>query len=471
MERPAGYAEVLRVALPLIISMGSFTAMQFCDRVFLAQYSSFSIQAALPAGILAFTLTCGFMELASYANTFVAQYFGAGDMKGCSRSTAQAVMLALFSWPLILLLIPVGRAALVLSGHGPEVLRQELVYFTILMAGGVTVPLGVAAATFFTGRGDTRTTMFANVVGNAVNIALDYALIFGAWGFPELGIKGAALATVASGFIGPAILLALFFSKRNNRTFHTRAAFRYDGKLLRRIVRYGLPASVHLVLEVTGFTVFILLSGRMGEVALAASNMAFSINMLAFLPLIGLGITANTLVGKYQGRGASHLAEKAGWTTLKVGMAYSLLIGATYVLFPGAYYALFIKEGSDALPHEQVLAMGRVMLLLMAVWGVTDAANVILSGALKGAGDTKFVMYYSLAMSWMVFVAGELVLVLVLKVGILLAWGWLAFHIMVLAVGYFWRFRSGIWKSIDLLGRNTPPAVTRPAPEAVVLAD
>jgi multidrug resistance protein, MATE family len=153
---PAGYREVLRVAYPLIISMGSFTMMQFCDRMFLAWYSAISIQAGLPAGILSFTVICGFMALAGYANTFVAQYHGAGDKRGCSAATAQGVFLALASWPLMLLLMPAGQWVLRVSGHAPAVLREELTYFNILMIGSVTAPLGAAISSFFTGRGDTR---------------------------------------------------------------------------------------------------------------------------------------------------------------------------------------------------------------------------------------------------------------------------------------------------------------------------
>jgi MATE family multidrug resistance protein len=468
--RPAGLGEVLHVALPLVVSMGSFTFMQFCDRMFLARFSSISIQAALPAGILSFTLCCGFMELAGYANTFVAQYHGAGDRRGCSRAAVQSVFLAVFSWPLILLLIPLGRWMLTLAGHAPEVLAQELTYLSLLMAGGVTVPLGVAAATFFTGRGDTRTTMMANIVANGFNIALDYALIFGHWGFPRLGIRGAAMATIVSGFVGPAILLGLFFSRRVDRQYGTRAAFRMDFPLIGRMVRFGLPASVHLVLAVLAFSVFILLTGRLGETALAASNMAFSINMLAFMPLIGLGIAANTLVGKYQGQNDPSLAARATWTTLKTGLAYSMVIGGLYLLLPEFFYSFFTRKAPGAIPLEEVIPLGRVMLRLMALWGFLDAVNVILAGGLKGAGDTRFVMIYSLLASWLVFVLGEVLIVFVFRGSILQAWCWLTAHLTVLAVGYAWRFRSGRWKSIDLLGRRMPPP-PHPAPEAVVLGE
>jgi MATE family multidrug resistance protein len=473
-ERPGGYREVLRVALPLIVSMGSFTVMQFFDRMFLAWHSSVSIQAALPAGILSFTLVCAFMELAGYATTFVAQHFGAGDKKGCSRSAAQAIFLALGSWPFLLLLIPVGQAALRWAGHAPEVLAEELDYFTILMLGGVHIPLSVGAASFYTGRGDTRTTMKANLAANALNIILDYGLIFGHGGLPALGIRGAAIATVISGFVAPVYLLGKTYGRRLNEEYQTRAMFRLDPPLLRRIIRFALPSSIHFLLDITSFTIFVLFTGRMGEVALAASNMAFSINMLAFMPLVGLGIAASTLVGQYQGRREPHHAERAGWNTLRLGVCYTLAIGLTYVLFPVFYFSFFSSRSADAIPVDQLLTLGRWMLVMMALWGFLDAANVIISGALKGAGDTRFVMYYSVLMSWGVLVSGMVLIVFVWNGNILHAWGWLTIYVMILAIGYVGRFRSGRWKSIDLLGRKAPPPPTPPpaaAAEAVIVAD
>ncbi|MDZ4198947.1 MAG: MATE family efflux transporter, partial [Kiritimatiellia bacterium] len=134
--RPGGYREMLTIATPLIISMASFTLMQFADRIFLARYSAEAIQASLPAGILAFTLMSFFHALVGYAGTFVAQYHGAGSKEGCSRSTAQGIWMSFLSLPLLWALIPVGGWILVLANHPPAVLAEEKIYFDLLMAGG-----------------------------------------------------------------------------------------------------------------------------------------------------------------------------------------------------------------------------------------------------------------------------------------------------------------------------------------------
>lgn len=459
------------MAYPLIISTGSFSLMQFVDRVFLARHSTVSIQAALPAGLLSFTLVCAFMAVAGYANTFVAQYYGRGDREGCSRATAQGVWLSLFSWPLILLLIPVGRWLLQQAGHAPDVLAQELDYFTILMAGAVTIPLGAAISSFFTGRGDTLTNMYAQVAGNLVNIVLDYMLIFGRWGAPEMGIRGAAIGTVVAGLVTPVILFALYFSPSCHAAYATRTSFGFHRRLMARLVRFGLPSGLHLFLDVSSFSAFVLMTGHMGALPLAVSNIALSINTLAFMPLVGISIAASTLVGQYQGRRDSATAEKSGWTALKVGLIYMAFMAATYALLPRLYFTLFSSNENGGFTLDELVSLGRYLLIMMATWGLLDTVNLVISGALKGAGDTRFVMWYSTAGAWGLLVPGQWVVIYLLKGGILLAWAWLTFVIMILSVGFLWRFRQGRWKGIELIEHQEPMPPARTGAEGYVLPE
>lgn len=470
-EIPGGYREILRVAWPLMISMGSFTLMQFVDRMFLAWHSPVSIQAAVPAGILHFTFVCGFMALAGYSNMFVAQFDGAEDPGGCSRATAQSVFLAIFSWPAMLLLTPVGHWIIQNSGHAPAVMAEEIDYFTILMWGSVATPLGAAISGFFTGRSQTRITMMATIAANVVNLVLDYLLIFGHAGFPAMGIHGAAWASVISAFVMPGILLWIYFSPTTNQLYETRRWFRWDGALCWRLIRFGMPSGVHLTLDVASFAIFILLTGRMGEVALAASNIALSINMLTFLPMIGMGIATSTVVGKYQGKRAPEISRRAAWNSFRVGVVYMGVIGATYVLFPAFYLSFFTEAGGAELTLADIYPVGRWLMVIMALWGLVDASNLVLSGALKGAGDTRFVMWFSFAMAWGVLVPGQFVLVVWLQQGVIVSWIWTAIYIALMALGFIWRFQKGQWQSIDMLGNERPVEPNRPGAEAMLVVE
>lgn len=446
----SSYRAVLRIALPLIVTSASFTVQNFCDRMFLAWYSPAALQAAVPAGILVFTLLCGFMSTAAFANSLVAQYYGNGDLHSCSRSVAQAILLALFSYPLILLLLPVGRWILSLSGHAPDVMAAEKSYLTIMMAGGLMLPLSAAVSSFFSGRGLTKVIMLCAMLGTLLNLILNGFLIFGLGPFPRMGAAGAALASVISGFVSPVIMLFLFFSKKTDRLYATRRLFYFDGPLFRRLLRFGVPAGVHMMLDIGSFSLFVLLVGRLGETAFLAANIALSVNMIAFMPSIGIGQAAGTLVGQHIGRRDFDGASAAGWRAVHIGWIYTICAALTFVLMPEVYIRLFARGD---IPFDEIFDLARTLLVFASCWGLMDSTNLILSGALRGSGDTHFVMWYETSMAWFFFAAGELVIVLVLKLGVIAAWAWALVYISLLAVGMIARFRTKHWQQIELIER------------------
>ncbi len=458
------YLEVLHIAYPLMISSGSFTLMNFCDRMFLSWFSEEALRAALPAGILAFAFQCGFHALVSYSNTFVAQYHGAGDRDNCSRATAQGVFFSFISWPILILLIPLGIFLLKISGHPAEIFALEKPYFSILIGGAGFTLTGIALTSFYTGRGKTLITMMVQLVCNLTNILLNYLLIFGVGIFPEMGIVGAAVATVASSALGPVLLLFLYFSRINRKHYRTWETFRPHWPLIKRMIRFASPSAIHFALDLGSFSLFVLLVGRLSAGEHIAANIALSVNLVAFMPMIGMGIAASTMVGQYQGKQDSDMAQKAGWAAAKMGLLYVILITSTFAFMPGAYIDLFTEHGPRQFEHPNVFSYTRILLLIMIIWGVFDAFSLILSGALKGAGDTRFVMICSLAIAWLIFVPGMLILVLWLKKGVIWAWGWTAFYIGLLASIYTWRWISGHWKQINVLGQE--PVKTLPTAES-----
>ncbi|WP_372806527.1 MATE family efflux transporter [Pontiella sp.] len=456
-SRPfGGWRELLKIAWPLIINSGTFAVLNFCDRLFLSWYGEAEFRASLPAGILFFSLVCGFMALAGFTNTFVAQMWGAGDKQGCARATAQGILFALLSIPCILALAPVGLWFLRLSGHGPEVFALEEQYFKIIIWCGGGMTLSSALSSFFSGRGRTFVIMACNIAANGLNILLNYCFVFGKWGCPEMGIAGAGWATVIGSWISPLIFALLYFSKPAIAEFQTLKNLRFDPGLFKRMIRFGLPSGVHWFLDVGAFTAFVLLVGKLGPIAHIASNIALSINLIAFMPMIGMGMAASILVGQYLGRNQPDYAERVGWLALKIGVGYIVLVGLSFLLFPGVYVNVFEGNAAGSVPFDELLRVVRILLAILAVWGVGDACALILSGALKGAGDTHFVLYYQSSVAWGFLVTGQIVIVEVLKLNVYVSWIWTLLYILILGLGFMLRFRSGHWKSIDLLDRRAP---------------
>lgn len=450
---PDSYREIIAVSFPIIAAMAGRTIMMFCDRLFLAQHSQLELQAALPAGILSFTFLCIFYGTVSYSGTFVAQYFGAEDKEGCSRSLAQGLFLAMLSAPILASLAIPGSLLFNIAGHAPEVVALEKIYFQILMFSAAGPIFTAAASSFWNGRGKTVPTMLAVIIGAGINILLDYLMIFGKLGFPEMGIRGAAIATAISSFIPGTILTIAAFTGKTAAEYRTRENFRFSKKLTWRIIRFGFPAGLQIFMDVASFTIFIFIAGRLGAIDFTANNLAFSVNNLAFNPLLGFGFATTVIVGRCIGMGRNELVVKVTRRTLFLSLCYFVPIGATFVLFPHFYTRLFFSPDSACTLEELTSTAGR-LLLIVAAWGVFDAVNLMYSGALRGAGDTKFVMWASGLLAWLFWIPGVIYLFAYKNAGIVTLWLFTSFYVAIFAFVFFLRFRNGKWKRIDLLGKK-----------------
>ena len=463
-QEPGGYREVLRMAAPLILSTGSWSLQIFVDRVFLSWHSRDALAACLPAGMLHFTFSSLFIGTVAYVNTFVAQYWGADRRDRVGPAVWQGIYVGLASGLIILCLIPFSRSFFEWAGHEPRIRALEAEYFRILcfMGPGIT---GVAVSSFFSGRGDTRTVMWVNFLANGLNIVLDYAWIFGHWGFPEWGIRGAAWATVVSHLLIPVVFFALMMRPRYRDTLCTLSGWRPEAALLRRLLRFGLPNGVQFMLEILGFSMFILLVGRLGTTALAATSVTFNINTLAFLPMMGMGIAVSTLVGQYLGKNRADLAERSTWSAVHLSLGYMLVMAAGYVFAPGLFLKPYIS-GADPEAFEQVWDMTVVLLRFVAVYCIFDALYIVFSAGVKGAGDTRFVMLTSVALGWFVMVLPTYLLVVIYGMGLYIAWVFVSLYLVTGGLIFMLRFRGGKWKSMRVI-ESSDTARTRAIGPAV----
>ncbi len=444
------WREVFLVAYPLILSSFSATLMHFVDRLYLSWYDTRTIAAAMPGGILSFTMVCLFMGTARFTNTFVAQFYGAKDYERCAAATWQGVYFALFAAVLIPLTRPLGERILTWGNHSAEIQAMERLYFRILLYGGGLEVLNAAFSSFYTGRGKTLVVLWVTLIANAANAVLDYAMVFGRLGFPEMGIKGAALATVICSAIPCVIFMVLMLGRENRRLYATtRFVFRKD--LFWNLIRYGVPSGFNLFLDISSFTLFVILVGRLGESQLAASNIALSINTLSFFPILGISIATSTVVGQCIGARDIRAAQRTPYSALRLALTYAGVFALLFGCAPDAFFRLFAQRSEGGIAFETVARHGRYLMRLVALYGLFDALNLTFCGALKGAGDTRFAMWVGLIGSWLFFVPCVYVLIHFFQANLLAVWGCMTIYAISLGVAYFVRFRMGQWKSIDLI--------------------
>ncbi|MBN2283550.1 MAG: MATE family efflux transporter [Deltaproteobacteria bacterium] len=455
-----GYREVLAVSLPLVISTGMWSVQHFVDRMFLTWYSPAAIAAAMPAGMLSFTIACIFIGTASYAGTFVAQYYGANRFDRCGPSLWQGIYIALGGGALQMLLIPLAGPIFRFVGHAPEIRSCEEIYFVIMCYGAIPVIASSAMAGFFSGLGKTRPVMWVNIAATAVNLLLDWLLIFGRGGFPELGIAGAGIATVCS-FIFTVVMYGVILARRRYAVpFNTLGGWRFDVSLFTRLCRFGFPSGVQFFLEIAGFTVFILFVGRLGTVALAASNIAFNINTLAFMPMIGIGIATSVLVGRRVGERDPRLAERTAYSAFHVTILYMVTIAAAYLFLPGLFIEPF-AAGSDPAYFSEIRAHTIVLLRFVAIYSLFDTMNIVFASAVKGAGDTRFVMLIVAVLSLFVMILPSYAALAWFSLGIYELWVCATAYVITLGIAFYCRFRGGKWKTMSVIEERAfalPPA-------------
>lgn len=441
-------SELWALTYPLVFSTASATIMQFVNRVFLAHYSSDALAACVPAGILSFTLIAFFQGFASYTNVFIAQYYGGKRYASLSVSLWQGVVISLFSAICIILLIPVGQKFISISNHSDAIKLLENQYFTIITIFGGLVPLNAALSSFFTGRGKTKVTMAVNILGNIINIALSYTLIFGIGPFPEMGIKGAACALVTGNIVMVLTYFSLIFSERNRKEYRTSRVITVHWPTLKRMVRYGAPSGVEFVLDIASFTVFVFLAGNLDKLALTSNNIILSVNMLAFMPILGIGMATQTLVGQYLGRGSVNSAVKIAHSGIKLAMMYTVPTVFLFLIFPDFFVGL-LTSGSDP-DFVAIHAKSVTLMKVLAMFILFDSANIIFVNVIKGAGDTKFAMIVIVLLAWFMFIPGVYAITTTLKIDIIYAWWWITLYVACLAAIFYMRFKSGKWKTMKI---------------------
>ena len=445
------YRTVFSVSLPLVLSMAATTVMEFTDRVFLANYSIEAIAAALPGGITAYLFLTFFTGVTSYLNVFIAQYTGARSLSRIGACIWQGIYFSLLATVILIGLSFMADPLFRLVGHPPEVQRLESLYFRILCMGAGINVLGTGLACFFSGRGKTRPVMVISLIGMVFNIPLDYALINGMWIFPEMGIQGAGIATVCSWTLITMLYCVLIFNRKNNRLYGVFSNRAFDPELSLRILRTGVPAALQFVMDIFAFTFFIFMVGRLGKVPLAASNMAFSIESIAFMPAFGFSIGLSTLVGQALGRNDVEGAIRYTRQTIFILLSYILLIDLLFFLAPHWVIQLFATPESTGASYRQTMDQGIILIRIMAIFISFDALYFIFIGVLKGAGDTRFIM-------WSIGIATLVVMILPLTIGIrFLEWGihacWaiLTLYVLSLCLVSFLRYRQGRWKTIRVI--------------------
>ncbi len=451
-REPGGIKELLDLATPMIISTACDGVMTFTDRLFLARVGSEQMNAAMGGGVAMQMLMFFFLGLTGYSTALVAQYFGAGEKHNSSKAASQAILVTLLAWPVIILLKPLAIAFFDLMHIPASQIGYQIEYLNILIWGAIFSMMRYTMGCYFTGIGKTPIVMQATIVAMIVNVGLDYILIFGKLGFPAMEIRGAALATISGAFCALLVLITAYLSRENRVNFAVLKSFRFNWPIMKRLLYYGYPAGLEFSLNFLAFTIMISLFHAQGDVVATATTIMFNWDLVSFIPLLGIEMAVMSLVGRYMGAGQPDTANHAAISAIKTGIFYSVVILALFVLIPEGLVRIFHPETSTAI-FENAVPIAVSMIRIASLYVLAEALMVALVGALRGAGDTHFTMIASVTMHWL-FVPVLFLALNILHLPVSTSWLILVVFFLLFCSVLVFRFRSGKWKQIRVIGEN-----------------
>ncbi len=439
--------DLIVIAVPMVVSQGTFAVMIFTDRYFMSQIDATHIAASLGGGVAAFFSFCFFSGLFSYANALSAQYLGAGEYGKCSRVVTQGWIMTLLCTPLLALISVLVVQLFAAMGHDPAQVELERDYFLLLMTGSIVTLAKVCISSYFAGIGRSRVVMVCDLFALIVNIPLCYAMVFGEFGVPALGIIGAGISTIVATLAGFCLFLVYYFAPQHRLRFKVAESFCLDRGILRRFLRLGLPSGVEMFLNVAAFNLFLLMFQSYGVAQGAAAAIVFNWDILSYVPMVGLNIAVLSMIGRFVGAGDLARANEVIGAGFVIGVCYSGALALLYIIFRYPLVELFAPPVGD---FTEIRELATFMMLGLASYAIADAVIQVCGGVLRGAGDTRWVMWASVSLHWAMLVL-QFLIILVLDYGPRLSW--LAFVVMILAIAviFFGRLRSGIWRDPERL--------------------
>ena len=451
-KAPDGYRAILSVGLPLVISMFSTSVMLFVDRLFLSLYSLDAIAAVMPAALAAISFLFFFMGTAGYTTVIVAQYIGSGAPHRVGPALWQGIWLVGVSSLAMALLSLVGEPLFAYAKHDPAVQELEVIYFQTLCLGAFPMLLNNVLGCFYTGRGQTRMVLIANLLATACKIPGDYILIFGIPGIlPSLGMFGAALATIISTSVSALFLAWFIFSSQHEKTYGTRSGWRPQAEMLRRLARFGLPSGLNMFTDNLAIFWFLMEVGGLGKIPLAATNIAFSLNNFIFTPMLGMNLAVASLVGQAMGAGNTVSVVNFTRRSLFLALAYMIPCALVMAIFAEPLVSLY---ASSALTQDQfalIKETGVLLIYFVSLYSLVDAGSIIYFGSLKGTGDTRGVLWVLLIGIGIFLVIPVAALKYLNMQSVVSYWMALTVYVSFLAFGAMFRFRQGRWRTIRVV--------------------
>ncbi len=429
---------MLRLAGPVVVAELGWMSMGIVDIVMVGPLGPAAIGAVGVGTALHMAFAVFGMGLLLGLDTVVSQAFGARNVDECHRWLVQGTWLAVAaSIPLIgVCLVVLG--AIPRLGFHPDVRAPLGGYVSVVIWSTLPLLLYAAFRRYLQGMHVVRPIMMALVSANVINVLANWALIYGHWGMPELGVTGAAWATLVSRIYMMGVLLgAIVLHDRRLEGGLSRVARTVDVGRLRRLLGLGIPAASQVTLEVGAFAAATVLAGRLEPVSTASHQIAINIAAFAFMVPLGVSSAGAVRVGTHIGAGDPVAARSAGWTAVAVGVGFMALTGVLFLTIPRVLVGLFSQDPA-------VLALGASLLVVAALFQLFDGLQAVATGVLRGLGETRAPMIANFVGHWLLGLPLGYTLCFTVGMGVIGLWWGLLTGLILCGVSLLWAWHVRI---------------------------
>ena len=438
--------DILHIALPTIAGLSSQMIVSLVNTGMVGRLEHAEVQlAAMGLAFLgSWAITSLFSSLSTGTHVLIARRQGEGEAvevgKVLNNSLVVCLVLGacfgflgyLFSYNII-----------DFFSKNTDVTRAGADYMKYQFIGLPFFLLIVSYRGFFYGIGHAKIFMYSALIINLFNILFNYFFIFGAFGFPRMQLAGAGLGSSISMFLGWLFFLFVTFAKGYRKQYKYYSHFQLSKEIIGQIVRISIPVSLQNILILLGFLVFVAITGIIGTMAQAASQVVISALFISLMPCFGFGIAAQTLVGQSLGKGDVRLAQQYGYETAKLGTLFTIVVGIVFVFMPEMILTLITT-------NQEVITAARPVLQVAGVAQVFYASGIIVANALQAAGATVYVMFVEVITHWIIFLPLSYIFGVTLAGGLWGAWLALPIYIIAYTVMNFMKFHSSSWSRIKL---------------------
>lgn len=442
---------ILRITMPVILSMFSLNLMVFVDRAFVSKYDLGQFAAVVPASSVGTAISGIFIGIVGFVSTLVAQYYGAGKYNKCSSSMWQGVYLSLIFSVILLLIAPLAVNIFNLMGHNGELLVYERQFFYLIMVSSCVQLFITAFSGLFRGIANTAVIMIVGIVSNLFNALFDWLLIFGKLGFPELGgIWGSGLAIIISSVIGVIMYMALLGRRLYKIKYEVSTRMKLDPSLLRTLLHFGFPAGIQAFIGTGYFSLLLLIIGKTGEFNLSASNIVFTIEGISIFPIWGLGAAIGIIAGQEKGAGRIENVWRVTKLGVLLGLVFNAVIIFVFNVFPHVLISIF-GGGEKQDVFSNLMAYTIPLVRLTSLWIVFDTIQIIIGNVLRSVGDTVFMMVIYMIVPFLFYIVFPYLFSVVLGLPLFWIWVVLVIFTLIMLVLVSFRFLGGKWTRIEVI--------------------